>query len=63
MTTQQDAFVALKKETTYNTPSTPDTPYEFLDEDFDWVPEFAQGMGMRVGKVLPRANRRVLVKE
>lgn len=63
MTTQQDVSIGLKKETTFGTPVTVDTFYEFLSEDFAWTPEFTEGAGMRYGKRVQAANRRVLKKE
>lgn len=63
MTTQQDASIGLKKETTYKTLVTVDTFYEFTDEDFSWNPTFTQGSGQRYGRRMDAADRRVLTKE
>ena len=63
MTTQLDAQIGFKKETTYGTGVTVDTFPEFTSESLTWMPEFAQGSGMRVGQRLDYSDRRVLVKE
>lgn len=63
MSTQQDASLGIKKESSYGTIGTADHFYEYLTEDFDWSPTFANGKGMRVGKIVQAADRRVLVKE
>lgn len=63
MTTQQDASITFKKETTYGTSVTPDVAVEFLEEDLEYLPEYVQGAGMRVGKIVARGDRRVLGKE
>ena len=63
MTTQQDAAVGFKKETTFGTYIAPDKFVEFVSEDFAWVPEFSEGAALRYGKRMLAANRRVKVKE
>jgi hypothetical protein len=63
MTTQQDAQLGFKKETTFKTVVTPDVFPEFIEEDIAWTPTFLQGQGMRVSKRLPLSGRRVLGKE
>lgn len=63
MTTQQDAQLGFKKETTFKTPVTVDVFPEPTEEDLEWVPEFVQGQGMRVSKRLALSGRRVLGKE
>lgn len=63
MTTQLDASIGLKKETTYKTLVTVDSFYEFVDEDFTWSPTFTQGAGQRYGRRVAAADRRVLTKE
>lgn len=63
MTTQQDFQVGIKQETTFATPVTPDHFVEFLNEDFNWIPEFASGMGMKTGRRVLASSRRTLVKE
>ncbi len=63
MTTQLDAQIGFKKETTYGTGVTVDTFPEFTAEDLTWMPTFVDGAGMRVGRRLNRADRRRLVKQ
>lgn len=63
MTTQQDAAIGFKKETTYGTAVTVDKFVEFLSEEFAWMPEFSEGAAMRYGKRMLASNRRVKVKE
>lgn len=63
MTTQQDSSLGIKKETTYGTPATPDHFYEYLNEDFDYMPTFVDGQGMHVGRTVKAADRRVVGKE
>ena len=63
MTTQLDSSIGLKKETTFGTAVVVDKFYEFTEEDFSWMPTFAQGTSMRFGQRLAAADRRVLVKE
>lgn len=63
MTTQQDAQIGFKKETTFKTAVTVDSFAEFVEEDFNWNPEFADAVGMRYGRRVKAADRRVLVKE
>ena len=63
MTTQQDVSIGLKKETVFGTAVTVDAFYEFLSEDFAWMPEFTEGNAMRYGKRVKAASRRVLKKE
>lgn len=62
MTTQQDASVGIKKEASFGTAVTPDHFPEFTSEDFDWNPTFTKTAGMRVGRVVGAADRRVLTK-
>ncbi|TFD80712.1 hypothetical protein E3T54_02935 [Cryobacterium sp. Sr8] len=63
MTTQLDSSIGLKKETTFGAAVVVDKFYEFTEEDFAWVPTFAQGAGQRFGQRVAAADRRVLVKE
>jgi len=63
VTTQQDVQVGFGKESTYGTAVTVDHFFETTDEGFDWNPTFAQGAGLRVGRIVNAADRRVLVKE
>lgn len=63
MPTQLDAQLGLKKEVTYGTALTVDAFYPFTAESLAWIPEYAQGAGMRVGRRLNRADRDVLVKQ
>jgi hypothetical protein len=63
VTTQLDASVGLKVESTYGTPVTVDHFLEFTDESFDWNPTFVQGVGSRVGARIVRAARRKLGKQ
>lgn len=63
MTTQLDAQIGLKKESSYGTAVTPDAFLEFVDEDLAWMPTFGQGSGMRVSKRVDASTRRVLLKE
>jgi hypothetical protein len=63
MTTQQDAAVGFKKETTYGTYVAPDKFVEFLSEEFAWEPTFHEGPAMRYGKRMLAGNRRVKTKE
>lgn len=62
MTTQLDASIGLKKETTYGTTVTPDHFPEFLSETLEWKPTFIQGHGFRAGSRTPRNERRTLGK-
>lgn len=63
MTTQLDSSIGIKKEATYGTPVVVDKFFEFTDEEFTWVPTFAQGNGQRYGRRVAASDRRVLVKE
>jgi Phage tail tube protein len=63
MTTQWDAQLGFKKESTWGTVVTPDVFPEITSEDLAWQPTFAQGAGMRVGRRVDYSSRRVLVKE
>jgi len=63
MSTQQDSSIGIKKEATYGTAVVTDSFFEFTEEDFTWQPEFAVGVGQRVGRRVQAADRRVLVKE
>lgn len=58
MTTQQDASIGIKQETTYGTVATVDTWPEYLEETFDDAPEVISGKGLRVGRVMQYAKRR-----
>lgn len=62
MTLQSDCSVGLKKESTYGTAVVVDHFPEFLEQSLQQKPEFLQGEGLRVGKVLPRFARRALGK-
>jgi hypothetical protein len=63
VTTQQDAQIGFKKETVFRTPVTVDMFPEFVGEDLDWNPTFAQGAGLRVQRRVDADSRRVLVKD
>lgn len=63
MTTQQDASIGFGLESTFKTGVTPDHFFEFLTEDFNWNPTFTDNNGMRVGRIVKAADRRVLTKE
>lgn len=63
MTTQWDAQIMYKKETTYTTPVTPDVAVEFIAEDLDQTITWAQGASLRVGQRTDYSDRRVKVKE
>lgn len=64
MTTQQDASIGYKKETTFNTLVTVDSFAEFTAEDFDWVPTWSDpAMSHRVGRKVAASDRKVLVKQ
>lgn len=63
MTTQLDSSIGLKKESAFGEAVVVDKFYEFIEEDFTWVPTFAQGSGQRYGQRVAAADRRVLVKE
>lgn len=63
MTTQLDSQIGLKKESVYGTEVTPDFFPEFLASSFGWQPEFGQGMGLRVGRIMDRVDRRSLEAE
>lgn len=63
MTIQLDSQIGYKKETTFGTGVTVDVFPEFTEEDFDWVPTFGQGSGLRVGRRMNRSDRRNLLKE
>jgi hypothetical protein len=63
VTTQLDASIGIKVETTYGTPVTVDQFLEFTDEGFDRKAEFVQGEGLRVGSRVDRAARRSLGAE
>jgi len=63
MTTQLDAQIGYKKESTYGTAVTVDSFVEFIEEDLADSQEFAQGSGMRVGQRMDYSDRRVLVKQ
>lgn len=57
-TTQLDAQIGYKKESSFGTYATADTFLEFTEEDFNWAPEFVQGTGFRVGRRMNRGDRR-----
>ena len=63
MTTQLDAQIGFKKESSYGVAVTVDSFVEFTAEDLTWTPTFAQGAGMRVGQRIDYSDRRVLVKQ
>ena len=50
MTTQLDAQIGFKKESSYGVGVTVDTFPEFTAEDLTWMPTFVDGAGMRVGR-------------
>lgn len=63
MTTQLDAQIGFKKESSFGTPVTVDTFVEFTAEDLDHTVTRVQGAGMRVGQRVDYADRWVTVKE
>jgi hypothetical protein len=63
VTTQQDAQIGFKKESVWATPVTPDVFPEYVAEDLDWNPQFAQGAGLKVGRRVDADSRNVLVKD
>lgn len=63
MTIQLDSQIGFKKESSFGTYATVDSFPEFTEEDLNWVPTFGQGSGLRVGRRVNRADRRVLLKE
>lgn len=63
MTTQLDASVGFKKDTTYATYTAPDKFVEILSEEFAYEPEFSEGNALRYGRRMQNSNRRVKVKE
>lgn len=63
MTTQLDTQIGFKKETTFGEFITPDKFAEFLTEDLDRQPSYAQSASQRPGAIVDRADRRVLVKD
>lgn len=63
MTTQLDSQIGYKKETTYGTPVTPDKFPEFTNSTAAWEPERTSGSGLRVGRIMDRADRRSLTSE
>ena len=62
MTTQLDASIGIKEETTYGTPVTVDRFVEFLSESLDVASSWSTGAGMRVGSRMSRADRRILTQ-
>lgn len=62
MTTQQDAQVGGAIESVFGTGVTPTRFPEFLSESFNWMPTFTDNNGMRVGRIVKAADRRVLTK-
>lgn len=63
MTTQWDAQIGFKKESSFGTAVTVDSFVEFTAEDLDYTVTRAQGAGMRVGQRVDYADRWVTVKE
>lgn len=63
MTTQLDASINLKEETTFGTGVTPDSAYAYIEEDFQFNQTFAQGVGHRAGARFPAAADRVLTRQ
>lgn len=63
MSLQSDASIGFKKEPTFGTPVTVDRFLEFTEESLDWTPTIVQGAGMRPGKRVARASKRILTKE
>lgn len=64
MTTQQDASIGFKKESTFNTLVTVDSFVEFTAEDLDWMPTFSDPVAShRVGRRVAASDRKVLVKQ
>jgi hypothetical protein len=58
MTTQLDASIGVKKETTFGTGVTVDQFVEFLDSSkFTYKPAYTQGEGLRVGSRVQRSAR------
>lgn len=63
MTTQLDASVGFKKETTFGTGVTVDRFLEFTEESFDFERTYYQGTGLRRGTRVARSGRRALVSD
>lgn len=64
MSIQSDGSVGVKKESSYGTGVTVDHFLEVLgNPKYKWDPKFAQGKGLRAGRLLPAAARRVLVEQ
>ncbi|MFE4469553.1 phage tail tube protein [Leifsonia sp. NPDC056824] len=63
MTTQQDVLFGVGKESVFGTKVTVDHFYEITDETLDWVPTFTDTSGMRQGRIVKAADRRVLTKQ
>lgn len=62
MTTQLDASIGIKKESTYGTAVTVDRFLEFTEESLESSNEYGQGEGQRPGRRIARLDRRVLNK-
>lgn len=54
------AQLMLKAETTWGTPVTVDTGFEFLSEGLQHVPTFIDGAGLRAGQAYKRISRTVI---
>jgi hypothetical protein len=52
--------IGVKAESTYGTPVTVDHFYEFLSENFQFVPTWLDGMGLKSGQAYNRASRTVV---
>lgn len=63
MTVQSDVQIGYKKEASFGVAETVDTFIEPSEEDLDWLPEFVQGAGLRVGRRVNRADRRAVGRE
>lgn len=63
MTTQLDASIGFKKETTFGTAVTVDRFLEFTDESLDYDRSYYQGSGLRPGSRAARSGRRVLTRD
>lgn len=62
MTTELDYQIMAAVESTYGTKATPTRTVEYIEEDLDYVPEYVQGAGLRVGKRMDLSSRRALGK-
>lgn len=63
MTTQQDAFIALKKETTYGTYVAPSSVLTFTQETLEQKPTFVDGTGLRPGRRTTYNSQRAIGKQ